>query len=323
LLRLFITYLFIIALYFCKAQQAATYTQFTFNRAGTNPAASGTDINQKIYYIFGVGRQMLAFNNAPKQNFANLSFTIRPPRSYHFWQNVGVYVETDQSGIMANNSFYANYTFHLLLNKNMVASFGVFAGVRKFLISSQLLDANDPAIQKTNFNTYAYPDIIPGFRLSSKKFFFDICAKQITVIQQKDIIKKNGKQIGSPSYLNPNLYVAYGRFIPVSHDFVLLPSIAVNNAILSVPNVDVSLMLYYNNLFGAGINLRNTNFISGIFQIKILKNLSIGVAYSYTINKLSYAVPNGFELMAGVTPMGLNTKFTGNRAIAKCPAVEF
>jgi hypothetical protein len=82
-------------------------------------------------------------------------------------------------------------------------------------------------------------------------------------------------------------------------------------------------MLYYNNLFGVGLTSRNVNFIGGVFQIKLLKNLAIGMAYSRSINKLSYASPNGFELMAGVTPMGLNTKFTGNRAIAKCPAVEF
>ncbi len=207
MLKLFITYLFIITFCFCKGQQAATYTQFTFNKAGVNPAASGTDINQKIYYIFGITRTMIGFDRAPKQNFANFSYTLRPPRSYHFWQNVGAYVETDQSGVMSNNSFYASYTFHLLLNKNSIASFGVFAGFRKFLISSQLLDANDPVIEKTNFNTYAYPDIIPGFRLSSKKYFFDICARQLTVIHQKDIIKKNGKQIGGPSYLNPNIYI--------------------------------------------------------------------------------------------------------------------
>lgn len=301
----------------------ATYTQFTFNKAGLNPAASGTDINQKIYYVFGVARTMVAFDNAPKQNFANFSYTIRPPRSYHYWQNVGAYVETDQSGVMENNGIYASYTFHLLLNKNILASFGVFAGFRKFLISTSLLDANDPVVQKSNYNTYSYPDIIPGFRLSSKKFFFDISARQLTVIQQKDMFRKNGKQIGGPSYLNPNIYVSYGRFIPVTHDFVLLPSFAINNALVGAPNVDVNVMLYYNNLFGVGLTARNVNFIGGVFQMKILKNLSIGMAYSRSINKLSSASPNSYEIMVGVTPMGLNTKFTGNRSIAKCPALEF
>ncbi len=317
------TYLCICFVFLIKAQQVPIYTQYVFNKAGVNPAASGTDINQTINYIFGITRTMTAFDNAPKQNFVNFSYTIRPPRSYHYWQNVGAYIETDQSGVMANNNVYASYAFHLLLNKNIIMSLGVQAGFRKFLISTSLLDANDPVVKKTNSYTYSYPDIIPGFRLSSKKFFFDLCARQLTVIQQKDIIKKNGKQVGGPSYLNPNIYIAYGRFIPVSHDFVLLPSIAINNAILSAPNVDVNVMLYYNNLFGVGISARNTNFIGGVFQLKLLKNLSIGMAYSHSINNLSSVSPNSYELMIGVTPMGLNTKFTGNRAIARCPALEF
>ncbi len=322
-LKTVITYLCICFVCLIKAQQVPIYTQYVFNKAGVNPAASGTDINQTINYIFGIARTLTAFDNAPKQNFVNFSYTIRPPRSYHYWQNVGAYIETDQSGVMANNNIYASYAFHLLLNKNIVISFGVQAGFRKFLIGTSLLDANDPVVKKTNSYTYSYPDIIPGLRLSGKKFFFDICARQLTVIQQKGIFKKNEKQIGGPSYLNPNIYIAYGRFIPVSHDFVLLPSVAINNAILSVPNVDVNMMLYYNNLFGVGISARNINFIGGIFQLKILKNLSIGMAYSHSINALNSISPNSYELMIGVTPMGLNTKFTGNRAIARCPALEF
>jgi type IX secretion system PorP/SprF family membrane protein len=318
-----VTYLFIFSLCLHKAQQTTIYTQSTFNKAGINPAASGTDINQKIYYTFGVARPVIAFNNGPKQNFANLSFTIRPPRSYHYWQNIGFYVEADQSGIITNQSIYGSYTFHLLVNSNLVASFGVFAGARKFLINTALLDANDPIVQKTNFKANAYPDIIPGFRLSNKKFFFEISAKQITAIQQKDIISKNAKQIGGPSYLFANLFFSYGKFIPINNDFVLLPSIILNSPLIAVPNVDANMMLFYNNLFGAGISLRNTNFLSVIFQLKILKNLALGVAYSKTVNKLYTVAPNGFEIMVGVTPMGLNTKFTGHKSIARCPVLEF
>ena len=117
--------------------------------------------------------------------------------------------------------------------------------------------------------------------------------------------------------------VSSGKLGSVCSEFLLLPSIAINNAILSVPNVDVNVMLYYNNLFGVGITSRNISFIGGVFQLKILKNLTIGMAYSHSINKLSSISPNSYEFMVGVTPMGLNTKFTGNRAIARCPALEF
>ena len=40
-----------------KAQQTVMFTQYTFNKAGMNPAASGTEIDQKYYYAFGGARQ--------------------------------------------------------------------------------------------------------------------------------------------------------------------------------------------------------------------------------------------------------------------------
>src|SRR4051812_7347074 len=114
------TYSFILICFLQKAQQTAMYTQFTFNMAGINPAASGTEINRKYYYVFGLNRQWLDFNNAPRQNFINFSYTIRPPRSYRFWQNAGGYIENDQSGLLGNTGYYVNYTIHLLLRKKNV-----------------------------------------------------------------------------------------------------------------------------------------------------------------------------------------------------------
>src|SRR5687768_2358865 len=96
------------------AQQTIMYTQYTFNKAGMNPAASGTDITQKYYYVFGLNRQWLAFENAPKSNFVNFSYTIRPPRAYKFWQNVGIYVDNEDAGLMGNMGGYLSYSVHTL-----------------------------------------------------------------------------------------------------------------------------------------------------------------------------------------------------------------
>lgn len=303
-----------------RSQQTNIYTQSVFNRAGMNPAAAGIDINQKYTYVFGLNRQWLAYDRAPKSNFANFSVTIRPPRSYHYWQNVGVYIDAAQQGYMTNNGLYANYTLHLLLRKNLIASFGVYAGARKFLIQTGSFDQNDPAIQKSNFYSYAYPDIIPGFRLSNKKFFFDISARQISTTQIKDFQKH---QIGSPSKLNTTLFLDYGRIFPLNDEFLLLPSISLNTAILSVPAVEANVMVYYANNVGLGVALRNASFISGIFQIRLLKNLSVGLAYSYSLNNTRYVAPNSYEIMIGMTPMGMSSKIIGKHSVARCPALEF
>src|SRR5687768_8878142 len=99
----------------CNAQQTIMYTQYVFNKAGMNPAASGVDINQKYYYAFGAGRQWVEFSNAPKTNFVNFSYTIRPPRAYRFWQNASIYLDNEDAGLLGNSNAYLGYTFHALI----------------------------------------------------------------------------------------------------------------------------------------------------------------------------------------------------------------
>src|SRR5688572_25068404 len=109
------------------SQQTIMYTQYTFNKAGMNPASSGTDINQKFYFVGGLNRQWIAFDNAPKSNFVNFSYTIRPPRGFRYWQNIGIYFDTEDAGLMNNGGAYISYTIHTLLRKKNVFSMGLFA----------------------------------------------------------------------------------------------------------------------------------------------------------------------------------------------------
>ncbi len=313
-------YLFILFVFFSKAQQTTNYVQYIFNKAGVDPAASGTNINQKLTFVAGANRQWIAMDNAPKQTFVNVSYTIRPPRSYSYWQNVGAYIENDQSGIFTNTNYYVSYTIHLLLRKNLIASFGTFAGFRKFSISSGILDPNDPVLQKSNYQTYVYPDFIPGFRLSNKKFFFDISAKQITANKVADF---SGNQIGGPSKLNPTFYISYGKVFPLSDYFTFLPSISLNQAIIGVPSFNTNLLFYYSNRMGFGLATRNLNFIGAIFQVRLFENLSVGLSYSYSLSKISTVAPNSYEIMVGIVPMGLGGKYRAGRSVAKCPALDF
>jgi type IX secretion system PorP/SprF family membrane protein len=315
------TYLFLFCCAVSAAQQTSNYIQNIFGKAIINPAASGNNINQKYYYTFGANRQWFQLDNAPKQTFANFSYTIRPPRSYTYWQNVGGLVERDQSGVISNNSFYVNYTIHMLLRKNLVTSFGVYAGFRKFFISPGFIDPNDPVMQNASSSAYTYPDFIPGLRLSNKRFFFDICARQITLPSQKDIF--SGRQVAGPSRLNPAIFAAYGKVIPLSDYWIMLPSLALNGAIWHIPSVNPSLMFYYSNRFGLGAAARNLSFVSAIVQFRILQNLSMGLAYSCTTGRMSSAAPHNYEIMVGVAPMGLADKHAGRHSVSRCPALDF
>lgn len=315
-----ITYLILFLVASATAQQTPVFTQYTFNKAGVNPAASGTDINQKYNYVFGINRQWVGFDNPPKTNFVNFSMTLRPPRSYHYWQNVSIYVDTEENGIFSNNGIYAGYTFHVLLKRNWVASFGVYAGIRSNYVSVGTVDPADPIFQKSNYRAFLYPDIIPGLRLSNKKMFVDLAMRQITTPKLKDF---HGNSIGGPSTLKPSLFVAFGRKIGLSDNFVFMPSVALNTALIHYPDVSLNAMVYYVNRMGAGVALRNLNFLSFIYQIRILKTVTVGFAYSTSLNTARYAAPHSFEIMVGMVPIGMNSKSTGKHSVARCPGLEY
>lgn len=303
-----------------RAQQTPVYIQYTFNKAGVNPAASGTDINQKYNYVFGMNRQWVGFENPPKANFINFSMTLRPPRSYHYWQNVSVYIDTQEDGFLTNNGVYGGYTFHALLRRNWIISMGAYAGLRLYYLSVGTVDANDPIFQKNNYRAIMYPDVIPGLRLSNRKLFVDLSVRQISIPRLKDF---QGNSIGGPSTLRPTVFFAMGRKIGLNDVLLLMPSVAMNTALIHYPDVTLNAMVYYRSRVGAGMSVRNVNFLNFIFQIRVLKTLAVGLAYSTTLNSTRAAAPHGFEIMVGVIPAGMDSKGTGRHSVARCPALDF
>jgi type IX secretion system PorP/SprF family membrane protein len=304
----------------CRAQQTMIYTQYLFNKAGANPAASGIEINQKYNYTAGINRQWVGFDNAPKQNFVNVSLTLRPPRAYRLWQNVGVYADSEENGLTSNNGIYGSYTLHLLVKRKWVFSAGAFVGLRSFFVTSGVLDKMDPINGTASLRAYMYPDIIPGIRLSKKRFFLDLSARNLSITRMKDF---NGNRIGGPSKLKPTLFAGVGRKIPLGESFLFIPAVAVNMSMIHIPAVDLNMMFYYNNLMGAGVALRNASFMSIIYQVRLFENLTVGLAYSYSINAMRYAAPNSFEVMLGATPSGLMDKLGGRHSVARCPTLDF
>ncbi len=313
-------YLFLVPAFFCRGQQAIIYSQNAFNKAGVNPAASGIEMTQKINFVFGVDRRWIGFKHSPKTNFVNFSLTIRPPRAYHYWQNLGAYVDNQESGLSSNSGVYFTYAFHLLLRKNVVASFGFNAGLRTYFIDASLLDKSDPVIQKTDFRTLVYPDIIPGFRFTTKKFYLDVAARQLTTPALQDF---RGHKIGSPSKLNPTLFFSAGRLVSLNERWLLLPSLTLTLPFVHFPNVELNTMLYYDTRMGFGVALRNLNFVTAIYQLKVIKNVTVGLAYSVSVNSMFYAAPNSFELMIGVPPYGMNTRPQGKISVSRCPTLDY
>jgi len=283
----------------CRGQQFPQYTQFIFNKIGYSPAASGTSVNAPYELIGGARTQWIGVSNNPKSQFVSFNYNFVPQHGYTNWHNVGIYIDQDQNGNFVKNDVWLSYTYHLLVTKKMILSAGVFAGIKQFKLSTGNLDKNDPAVMRSSAAVLAYPDIVPGIRISSKKFFADFSLQQVTMFSQKGI----GGQIGSPSRLQPHYNISVGKKAKYNDFNTLMVAMNMRGSFLGFPSIEFNIMNYYNKRFAAGMSLRSINFLCGIIQFRMFNNLNIGLAYDLSINKMLPATPHTAEVMISVSPV--------------------
>jgi type IX secretion system PorP/SprF family membrane protein len=300
-MRHFYTLILVLGLFFIKikAQQFPQYTQFIFNKIGYNPAASGTSINAPYEVIFGARTQWIGLKNNPKNAFFSFNYNLIPTRSYKKWHNIGIYLDQDQNGNFIHNDVWLSYTFHLLLNSRWMLSAGIFAGIKQYQLSRNNLDKADPAVQKSAGSVFAYPDVVPGIRLSNKKFFIDMCLQQATIYKQSGL----GGQIGSPSKTYPNYNFSMGKKGKYNDFNTLMFAVNLRGSFTALPSIELNVMNYYDKKIAFGASIRSKNFISAIFQIHVLGNVNVGLAYDLSINKLYSAAANTGEIMISFSPI--------------------
>lgn len=301
------------------AQQTTQFTQFTFNKYGYNPAAAGTNINAKVEAIGGIRKQWVGFERAPASNFFSVNYTFKPPRSYKRWHNAGIYIINDSYGVFQNFGVYGSYTLHIPLNKKTTMSFGIFAGAKRFSFASTLISSDDPVGNKSSVFLWTYPDIIPGFRIYSKKMFFDLSIQQIYKNQQA----QGNKQIGNKSGLSQTVYMSFGRRFFFDNYFVLVPAFNLHSTYTGLPSVEFNFMAYYKKRIGVGATIRNKDFVSTIIQLRVFKTSTIGFAYDYSLNKVGSASPHTVEFMFGLTPLLMLEPDKTKNSVAKCPTFDF
>lgn len=283
------------------AQQLPQYTQFIFNKTGYNPAAAGSSLKSPTEIIFGGRTQWIGLNNNPKVAFLSANYTFIPKHAYKNWHSAGVYIDQDRNGVFVDNSIYLGYAFHQLITKKTVMAVGVFAGLKQFYLNSSLIDRNDPAIASSARSFLAYPDVVPGIRISNKKFFADLSLWQVTVFRQKGYF--SSKQIGSPSALPLHYIFSIGKKMSLPFDNNLMVAVNMRGTYKTIPNLELNVMNYWYQRFAYGFSIRHTNFIAGIFQIRIVNNLVVGFAYDMSVNKLFKPALNTVEVMIGISPV--------------------
>ena len=150
-----------------SAQQVAQYTQYVFNHFSINPAIAGS--KDCMEGRLGYRTQWVGFENAPRTGWASLHGTIKNKAKPFDRQKhgVGIFMETDEQGVLGYTSLYLAYAYHLPMGQNSMMSMGLFGGIKQFKMDVgeiTVINFNDPLISSSASVTVA-PEIAPGIWL--------------------------------------------------------------------------------------------------------------------------------------------------------------
>ena len=257
--------------YQTRGQQELNFNHYMLNSQLFNPAFVGLEENLTISLLNSL--QWIGFEGNPTTNSIFLDAKLK--------NNLGIGMEliSDKIGPTSSNFAAINAAYHLKLNKN---SHRLSLGIK--------LSGNDHNISLNNFNfdditdpnvrtkdSYFITNIGFGLRYYTDQLYFSFSIPYF--FETKTINKKR------------HYYLSGGFKKELNKKILINPNFLIKKASNTPTSIDVSTMLFYEDLFWFGINYGasdngfispnvsggNLSFISGF---KLIPALSIG--YSVT-----------------------------------------
>ena len=251
-----------------SAQQLPLYSQYMNNGFLLNPAMAGHD----GYTSFNITsrKQWVGFENSPltysvsgQTRLLKKSYKIinRPVKSNKYKPSskgrvgIGGFVFNDINGLVARTGVQMSYAYHIYIRQSQL-SFGLAAQVFQYKIDHTRLETFDidPTINTELKIATFIPDANAGIYWTSPKFFLGFSANQLL---QSPL--KLGSDVLSDFQLLRHYYLMGGyRFIGDQSGFDLEPSFLMKTTEQLLPQVDLSLKLYYKTEYWIGTSYRTS-----------------------------------------------------------------
>jgi type IX secretion system PorP/SprF family membrane protein len=300
-----------------RAQMNTHYTQFLFNEYQSNPAVAGnlTGLN----FLVGRRSQWIGFEHAPETNFVSFCKDLGKKSYRYYWHGIGAYVESDKFGAFNNQLVTASYALHFKLTQTYYLSVGLAGGIKNIALSNLVFNSADPVFTERSPNVWL-PVIIPGIYLNSKKITIGIGIKDI----YKNTLQQGHTMIGNGSAVPPTAYITLSRkYRSIDYGYVFIPAIQIQSSFAGIPSVNLNFIALYNGRIGMGVSYRSQDAVSAILQVRVMKNIIIGLAYDYSVSLFRRANPSSLEAMMGFSPIASGEEEYNTIKASKCPTFDF
>jgi type IX secretion system PorP/SprF family membrane protein len=280
---------------YLNAQQLPTYTQYLNNAFLINPAIAGSDGYTSLNTTYR--KQWIGLQNSPttysisaqtrllRKSFRIVSRNVRKnvlKPSTKGRVGLGGFVFNDINGLIGRTGVNLSYAYHIYLYQSQI-SFGLAAQAFQYRIDAAALEfAGDyDPITKEGLKLVTFiPDANAGFYWTSDKYFVGVSANQLF----QSVLKLGSSDLGELK-LYRHYYLLGGYTFPINREFELEPSALITTTDQFLPQYDVSMRLFYQNDYWAGLSYRSTGTASVLAGVRV-NQLYMGIAYDYSLTSI-------------------------------------
>lgn len=263
--------LFVIVFINAKAQPSLNYTQYMDNPAQINPAYSLTNDYGSI--TFTAHKQWLGVQGSPASLLFNTDIPLRMDGA-----KLGIVAYQNSLGVEHVTLFNAFFAKSIQINSTDHLGLSINAGAKYYTTAYAPLDPLDPAIQ--NDVTQIKPNVGFGVMYYNDDYYIGLSVPELVINTQT---KDNTPAVDNNNFRD-RYYITGGVASTVNDDVKLRSATMVYISRGVPPTVDLSTKVYFKDVFGVGVNYRNTNEVSALLSFE--QDL-FHLGYSYQFNASS------------------------------------
>lgn len=269
-----------------KAQQDPMYSMYMFDKMVINPAYTGSA-------DWAVGtlkhrQQFAGMENGASTQTLNYHMPIGRRHV-----GLGLKVINDKIAIVNNLNASLSYSYHLNFAGGKL-SLGLETGMYSRTIDySQLflITQNDDAIPNVVSKSIV-PDASWGLFYRKKGYYIGISQNHMIPFKMQDDLL-----IPSNSKLYSHFNIMMGTEFDFKNKLSLEPSLLLKSVAGAPVQLDVNALLYYDDRFAVGANVRTGDAVGLIFRANLTESFKVSYSYDITTSKLSTFSSGAHEIL--------------------------
>ena len=268
------------------AQNEATYAQYMFNGLAINPAYAGQHKALSVSFLSRF--QNVGLPGAPTTQ----SLAIHSPLPNERFA-VGALFVHDKIGVISQTQFSGVYAYRLPINKDATLSFGIQAGISRYVAQYSQLDIyqTDPAFSQDIYQTN--PNIGAGVFYDHTKWYIGLSAPQL----MNNVFTRSND---FSSVKQPSTVILNGGYVmPISRAVYFKPNGLVKMVDGRVVEVDINANFLFDEVLWFGASYHSSNSMNFLVDMQLTDQIRFGYSYTMALGSVKTVEIGSHEVFLG------------------------